>query len=195
MGESFDIIRRYAEQLTVKFLGVSSIALMWLGFLVLLKKWPGNKSMTLSQHAAQTKASMIYYFLLFLFALPMFLLFIFKWFIPEFNMPFVFGVVVSLCVASQALAVIFPEIGRFVAFHRYSAFSMALLMLPIVALIGLNASFSPVVRAVASVALVYQLIVVALLLPNRGYHKNVLLLQTTYVAAAHIVILGAAYFG
>ncbi|HET7673610.1 MAG TPA: hypothetical protein VFK11_03810, partial [Candidatus Saccharimonadales bacterium] len=91
--------------------GLISILITWMGLLFLLYKWKGNKSMSFSLHAAQTKAGQIYYFILFSITLPLFFLFILRWYAPFLGLSNIFIAVVLVGILGQILAIIVPAVG------------------------------------------------------------------------------------
>lgn len=151
--------------------------------------------MSFSQHAAQTKEGCIFYFLLFLVHLPVFGWFLYGWFIPNFNLSWVFMVFVSLAIAGQAGAVTVPETsGWKVPVHRFFAFAMALMLLPLVVIIGFNTEINILARIVGFISGVFMLATQILYnLNNRYPHEYFLVFQATYVALFHLTILFAAY--
>lgn len=178
----------------VKHLGLISIIFVWAGLIFLIRKWKGNVSMTFSQHAAQTKAAQIYYFLLFAIELPLFALFMYGWFMPQFDLPVWFGVFFGTAIVAQLVAVIIPETkGRRVAVHRYAAFLMGDCIVPLMLIIALSANFDSFVRVAAWLAVFILIAIIAILLPQKGYHPKALVLQASYFAVFHAVILLATY--
>lgn len=175
-------------------LGVISISIIWLGLLILIKKWPGNRSMTFSQHAAQKKVAIAYYFLLFALTMPMFYLFMTRWFVPTFNLPVLFTRVLAVGVFMQMVAVTVPETkGVKVFIHRNSAFLMSLLLMPLLIIVITSSDVGVIARSVSIIALMIQVTIATITIPKNGYHKNVLFLQATYIAVFHIAIIAAVY--
>jgi len=178
----------------MKNLGIISIAVIWAGLIFLIRKWKGNVSMTFSQHAAQYRSSQIYYFILFLIGVPLSTLFMYGWFIPNFHLPFLFGLVVAVCMFSMMVAATVAETkGRKVKVHRFAAFLMATCFVPLLILIALSTHFSIAVRVLAGLSAAYQVVGIVLFIPVKGYHPKVLPLQASYIAVFHITILAATY--
>lgn len=175
-------------------LGVISIAIIWLGLIFLIVKWPGNRAMTFSQHAAQSRAALIYYFFLFVFTLPLFYLFMTRWFVPRFHFADMFMWFYTAGISMQLVAVTVPETkGLKVFIHRNSAFLMSLLLMPLLTMILVNSNVDITARLITCTALVVQITIAAATIPKNGYHKDVLVLQATYIAVFHVSILAAVY--
>lgn len=178
----------------MKQLGLITFLIVWAGFLFLTRKWKGNAAMTFSQHAAQTKASQLYYFALFLVSLPLLIVFLFGWFIPYFHTPFIFGLIAAFAMTGMMVAATIPETtGKKVVVHRYAAFLMAVCFVPLLIIISLSSHFSDVVRFIALLSAAYQLFGIVLLHPTKGYHPKVLPLQASYIAVFNLTIIAATY--
>lgn len=96
--------------------------------------------------------------------------------------------------AAQLVAVIIPETkGRRVAVHRYAAFLMGDCIVPLMLIIALSANFDSFVRVAAWLAVFILIAIIAILLPQKGYHPKALVLQASYFAVFHAVILLATY--
>lgn len=179
-----------------KHVGLVLIILTWMGLIFLIKKWPGNKSMTLSQHAAPNKNSRLFYLLLFLITLPPFYLFITNWLVPNLSLPVIYTYVAGLAIVSQIIAAVVPDNGGLkTKIHNLGAYGMATLLIPLTGLI-LISSAGIVTKSLAAIATVY--LVVVWLLHFFWLEKiqpHYLYFQSIYIAAFHAVILAATYIG
>lgn len=175
-------------------LGIISIVIATTGLSLFLIKWPGKRSMTFSQHAAQSKLALLYYFVLFSTTLPMFYLFMTRWLIPAFNISHLVLWFLLPGLVLQEVAVLVPETkGIKVIVHRAAAFCMAILFMPVLTVIISTGTISSTARMVCLFTLGTQILIAALLIPLNGYHKNVLILQAVYFAGFMISILVVTY--
>jgi len=176
-----------------KSLGILSIIIVWGGLLFLLSKWRGDKSMSFSLHAAQTKSSKIYYFSLFLITIPLFYLFIIKWYVPSFDLPNIFTYFVTAGVLGQLIAVIVPAIkGRKEQIHNFGAYSMAFSMVPISVFIAF-ADIPPPVRILTIVGIIYMIGAILLFFYVKRTHSSYLYFQAAYIALFHAIIISSTY--
>lgn len=174
--------------------GVVSVLIAVFGLCFLLLKWPGKTSMTFSQHAAQSKLASFYYFVLFSTTLPLFYLFMSRWFIPFFGISHMIYWFLIPGLLFQEVAVLVPESeGVKVSIHRSAAFCMAILFMPILAVTVVTGNISGIAKIVCSLTLLSQIIIVASLIPVKGYHKKALLLQAVYFAGFMLSILVVTY--
>lgn len=178
----------------IKMIGLLSIVVLWAGLLFLVWFWKNKKhrEMTFSQHAAQTRASQIYYFLLFALAMPPFVWFIISWFTPKFELPIWFNVLTVVASIFQAIAVSVPETtGWRVPVHRNAAFMMALCMPIALTFLLFTPALLMVPKFITAAAIIWQLIVIVLFIPNKGYHRRVQFLQVSYITVYHLAIIAA----
>lgn len=150
--------------------------------------------MTFSQHAAQTKQSQLYYLALFSISLPAFAVFMFGWFIPTYELSFLFKLFTAVALLGNITAAIIPETkGKKVPIHRYAAFLASDCLVPLLIMIIFSSHFSNVARVIAGISVMYQIISISILLPKGGYHPKVLYFQATYIAVFHVSILAATF--
>jgi hypothetical protein len=178
---------------TFKLLGLLSIIIVWTGLLFLLYKWRGNRSMSFSLHAAQTKSGQIYYFFLFIIVLPLFYLFIIKWLAPTLNLNNNFTYLIGLGVVGQLLAVLVPALpGRRMQIHNFGAYLMAFTMIPVSLFIAF-ATVPFLVSLVAALGAIYMVVATILLLTVKRSHAYYLYFQAAYIATFHVIILLSSY--
>jgi len=136
----------------------------------------------------------VYYFILFASTMPLFYLFMTRWFVPVFHLPAIFVRIYTVGIILQMIAVTIPETkGTKVLIHRNSAFMMSLLLMPLLTIVLMSSYISVAARATSAVALVIQIVIAVITIPKNGYHKNILFLQAAYIAVFHIAILTAVY--
>ena len=182
-----------APDIHYKFFGLLSILIMWVGLLFLLYRWRGDRTMSFSVHAARTKSGRIYYFLLFAAALPLFYVFIIKWFVPALHLPASFTYLATVGVLGQVVAMMVPALpGRKGRIHNTGAYLMGFMMIPLSILICF-ADASLFVRLIALLAVFYMLTVTVLFVAVKRSYSHYLYFQATYIALFHVVILLGTY--
>lgn len=174
-------------------LGIISISITWIGLLFLLYKWRGNKSMSFSLHAAQTRGGQVYYFLLFIITLPMFYLFVSNWYVQELKLPSTFTLLVAIGILGQIAAVIIPSVGgRKERIHNFGAYLMSATLIPLSAMVAI-ADIPIGVKVFAGLGTAYMITVSILFITTKRLRSNYLYFQAAYVIAFHSIILASTY--
>lgn len=153
--------------------------------------------MTYSEHGASTRKSAVYYFVI--FSIHMFLLYMFvvKWFVPTFNLPSAFVILLTAGILGQLAALIVPSTGgRNTVIHEITAYFMHILLAPLCLLITFQTTLSPFARIFGLMAAVYMMFIWFFL----GFSKHIkrrrprqLIWQTFYGLSFHATLLLATY--
>ncbi len=179
---------------TYKPFALLSVVLLWTALVVLLRTWPGNKTMSYSKHAAATRAGAVYYFCTFAPTLVLLFLFVDKWFVPTFHLPTIFVTLTFIAVLGQFIALLIPSTGgKMTLWHDVSSYVMFILLVPLCIMIFLGPEISLLARAASLLTVVYMLGSWVLILMTSYFQKHYLILQTIYGASFHLVILLATY--
>ncbi len=177
-----------------KSLGFISIAITWVGLIFLIRKWQGNKSMSFSNHAASSKSATIFYGLLFSTTLPLFYLFVDKWFVPAISLPRLFTYLVIVGCLGQLIAAWVPGTShRKELIHSITAYTMHTLLLPLVLMILIYGDISTIARVTAATAQIYMVTVWLAFAFIKSSQKYTLKLQSSYVLSFHAAILITTY--
>ena len=177
-----------------KYFGLFAFTLLLLGLAFIAIRWPQNKSMTFSQHVAKHKSAIFYYILLFALTLPILLLFFFKWFIPEFKTPWIFGFLVTLSAVTQLACTFVPETGGLKSkYHRALAGISAALLVPVLVslLFAVTIDFTSKIIIVTSLSV--MITVIYSVAKNKGTHKNFLTLQSIFFLVFFVSIFVVSY--
>lgn len=177
--------------LNEKYSGIVAITILIAGLIFLIRKWPKDIHHTFSQHAATNKTSAIYYFLLFAIVLPLLAVFLFSWFVPFFNVPVVFTILVGLSVVFQYACTLIPEVGKHVSFHRILAGISGLLLLPSLVLCFFASDAGMIDRIICGICIVAMIGVIVLV--SRKRTGRALILQSIYFIAFFAPILIISY--
>lgn len=177
-----------------KSLGLISIAIMWLGLFFLVYKWRGEPHMSFSLHAAANRKAYLFYLGLFVITLPLFFVFVVKWFVPTLNLPRTFIYLVIAAMVFQFVAALVPEVeGKRARIHRFSAGIVTFLLIPMTFML-VNAKHIPLsIRALAMAAALFMVIVWGLYVWIESFNKHFLYFQAAYVAVFHLTILACTY--
>ncbi len=176
-----------------KSLGIFSIVLMWLGLLFLIYNWRGNKSMSFSLHAAQSRGGHIFYILLFSITLPLFFLFIINWYVPALNLPNLFTYLLIIGIIGQLIAAWVPAVGGLSEkIHNFGAYTMASMLIPLSVLV-VFAKVPTTVQMIAIAGIIYMVPVWILHFNLKSIKPNYLYFQSIYIAIFHLIILMSTY--
>lgn len=179
-----------------KPLGIVTVVILICGLLFLLWRWPQGRHMTFSQHAAQYRSAIIYYFLIFTIILPLLLLFFIGWFAPAFQLPPLFILFVVAAALFQYSVAIVPEVGGWKTTYHVggSTVSAACMLLALVVMLfAVSISgFSKVIIAASILTMITFLVIGA---KTRITHPHLLLLQASYYTAFFTAVLGTTYLG
>lgn len=174
--------------------GFVSILASWVLLVILVRTWKGNASMTLSQHAAQFRASRIYYAAMWLLVLPPFVWFMIGPFLDKLELGILFKITALVAGFLMLIAAIVPELpGWKYHVHRYAAFGMATLFMPLTLMIGVASNANNIARTVSIILFIGMLVTTIYLSFRGGKHPRMLIFQSLYVLAFHISILAAYY--
>lgn len=181
---------------TYKHLCALSVAILICGLAFLLWRWPQGKHMTFSQHAAQHRSAIIYYFLLFTLVLPPLLLFFIGWFAPIFHLAPVFAVFIILASLFQYSVTLIPEVGGWkTTYHVLGSAISGIFMLFALGILLFVATISSASRAITFTSMVVMIGLLYIGGVNRIRHPNLLILQASYYATFFIAILYTTYLG
>ncbi|MCA9328829.1 hypothetical protein KC959_03585 [Candidatus Saccharibacteria bacterium] len=176
-------------------LGLLSIFVSWVGQFILLKKWPGDGTMTFSQHVARKRESIIFYMVLWSFVLPAFYWFMMIPFADKLGLGILFKSFATLASIGMLGAALIPETTELkTKIHRVSAYGMAYLLCPLVFIVLIQGSISGFARVFLWVTGLWMLAgVIRSSIEKRQHGKKTLLFQAFYVMLFHVSILVAYY--
>ncbi len=177
-----------------KPLGVITITLTWLSLGFLVYKWRGHKSMSFSRHAAANKTAFTMMAIIEPFLLGGFFLFVDKWFVPTFNLPALFSVLVGLSALGLLVAAWIPDVpGLKHKIHEWAAYPAAATFVPLSLIMCLASGLPTLVRTMWIVAFTYDTAVVLFFLISKKAKEYHLYLQAPYFVLSHAAILMTVY--
>jgi hypothetical protein len=177
--------------LNEKYLGVTAVAILAVGLVFLIRKWPKDIHHTFSQHAATSNIASIYYAALFTVVLPLLAVFFFSWFVPTSSVPPTFSILIALSLVCQFACTLVPEVGKYVKLHQTLAGTSGTLLLPSLIVY----MFAPVLdMADRALIIIFACIMatILLLVANKRI-RYALILQTMYFIAFFAPILTISY--
>jgi len=177
-----------------KPLGWISITVTWLAVSFLIYKFRGHKSMSISRHAAAHKQSFVMMGIIESIVLPLFFLFVLKWFTPTFHLPALFTICVAFAAVGLLIAAWVPDVGGKKGFiHELMAYGAALLFIPAAAVLCVSPNISTVARIVVAISLAYEITSWSLFVASQKARARYLYLQIGYSILFHGSVLIAAY--
>lgn len=177
-----------------KSFGILSFVVLWSGLIFMIRKWPGNRSMSYSSHAAATKSGSIYYFAMFSLHLALFYTFIDRWFVPTFQLPNMFLVLSLAAVFGQFVAVCVPTTGgRKTTIHDAASYVAFTLLIPLSVMIAVSPNVTMAGRIAASIAATFMTLLGVSFVFVKATMDHFIIFQTLYAASFHVALLVAIY--
>lgn len=177
-----------------KYLGLLLVIISWIIAVVLIAKLRNKDLVTISHHAASTrKAHIIFITVLIGLGLP-FYIWIYKWLAPNTINVEVFRYLLVLSFALQAVTALAPDTNGWTrALHRFAAYSMAALYLPLVIMIADSSKLSNFAQGFAAVVAIYMLFTIISISLFKKMKQHYIIFQTLYVVAMQSTILLGVY--
>jgi hypothetical protein len=168
------IIAMFHADASYKLVGPLCIFAIWIIGYSMVRVWPGEQSMSLSQHAAAHKKSYVLFATSLSLTGIIFYVFCIKWLIPTF---------------------VPDKPGIMSQIHNLVAYGEAIL-LPIMLLILFRSTYlTTFARATAILAAGLELSYVIMFIGVKSLREHYLLYQSSYSVIFHIAILMSVFFG
>jgi len=176
------------------YVGLIVTIISWAAAAVLLRRWGSPDHKSLSEHGADNRvAYSIFAGTLSFTAVAMYWWFGY-WLAPKLGLGTSFLLVVSTTIAALLAAGLVPDIpGRRRRIHRFLAYTMAVLFLPLGYLVTTAPRLSPVAHIFTVVLLAYMAASFITVVIFRMFWDRFLLFQGLYILALQLLILAAAY--
>jgi hypothetical protein len=174
--------------------GVVSVLLTWVSISYILYVNERNLERSVSHHAAIKARSHMIFGVFMTASLIFMFLFMYGWFIPYFQLPATFSIIVGAALILELATTWVPlTTGWKYIFHQTSSYGAAMLI-PFLLFITL---FSPKMSNIAAYVNIASLAIMVFLLYLFVFVKSArlryLIYQNVYVAAFHVAILATAY--
>lgn len=141
----------------MQLLGLFSIAISWLAGGYIVYRWPAGTMKTLSKHAAANRTASILFAVVLAGGGALFYYFMLNWFIPTFELGRLFYQLMTLAFIAQCITGVFPDrAGWLSIIHTAAAYTLAVLFIPLTALIIESPVLSTSAQIIASLCLLYM---------------------------------------
>lgn len=176
------------------FLGLFLVILSWLGGYLLISRFYDKSLPTISKHAASNRSASRLFAVILILVGAAFYYWLMAWFVPHLTLTLAFQVILSVAIVCQFLAALAPDVdGWRGVVHRWSAWLMAVLYLPLSVLIIISPQLEIVTQILCSLLLAYMFIGFILVAVMGRAKSKYLPLQASYIVAFQLIILLAAY--
>ena len=166
----------------------------WGAVLYLLYKWRGDKSMSISRHAAKHKKAYLLMLIVETITFSLFFLFVYKWFVPTFKLPSFFNVLIAVSCGGFIVAALIPDVsGRKGIIHSLSAYTASMVFIPALALMFVSYEISNYAKVVIIFALIFQLGSVSAFMVIKNAKNYHLYIQSMYFLVFDLSLLAATY--
>lgn len=178
----------------LKFLGAFSVALACILAAFMLRTWRGDRTMSLSRHAASHKLVYLLFASILTFDGALFYVFLWKWYMPALGLSAWFGFVLIAAAIFQLLAAWIPDkIGWQTKAHTFNALAVAACMMVQTLLIILVPHLPGVLKALAAAYLLMSLYFGFLYLFVARAKQHFLAYQSVFFLGFYAIILLTTY--
>lgn len=189
----------YYLVMTWPVIALFAIVTFWICLVILLTKWPRASNRSISQHAARSRDSFIFFttaqvvigFTLYLFVI--------RWLVPVFRLSILFTVVYTVTAWLQIVSAFIPDKvhGKSSSAHQRLANPFALGMFLVTALLCATPNVTGWTKLALYATLLYMIYGLSLIIPKKGKPhllKNYLYLQTIYIVSFQFSFLAVILF-
>lgn len=177
-----------------EYLGLFLVVLSWLGGYSLISRFYNKDLPTISKHAASNRAASRLFATILILVGAAFYWWLIKWLVPHLELTFVFQVILTVTISCQFIAALAPDVdGWRGLIHRWSAWLMAILYLPLSVLIIISPQMTLMLQIICGLLVTYMLIGFVLVAIMGKAKSKYLPLQASYIVSFQLIILVAAY--
>jgi hypothetical protein len=178
----------------LQYSGLTLVIGSWIGGYYIVRRWYDKSLPTISRHAASNKtASRIFASILIGFGL-VFYYWLNRWFVPYLDLGVYFQGILGFTVLCQILVGLAPDTtGWSRTIHRWAAYTMGVLYLPLSVLIIASHQLTAIARIICVLLALYMLVTFSLVAVARKAQDKYLFFQASYLVAFQVLILSAAY--
>jgi hypothetical protein len=174
--------------------GLILVLATWLAGIVLLRSRRGDNLITISKHVSASRKHRVIFASVMTATGIAFFWWLESWVKARLNLGATYTFLVSVTIAFQIGTGLFPDTSGWIRqIHRTFAYGMAILFLPLAALLSISQRLQPVSQFIAVALTGYMLVTFALFVVSRRAHNHYLLFQALYIVAFEVVILVAGY--
>lgn len=177
-----------------EYFGLILVMLSWLGGYLLVSRFYDKSLPTISRHAASNRAASHLFAVILILVGAAFYWWLIKWFVPHLGLTFVFQFILAITILCQFIAALAPDVdGWRGVIHRWSAWLMAILYLPLSVLIIISPQMTLLLQVICSLLLAYMFVGFVLVAMMGKAKSKYLLLQASYIVSFQLIIVLAAY--
>lgn len=178
----------------LQYFGLLLVVLSWFGGYLLVSRWYDKSLPTISRHAASNRtASQLFAVVLILIGAA-FYYWLIEWFAPHLQLTSMFEVILTITIVCQFVAALAPDVdGWRGVVHRWSAYLMAVLYVPLSVLIITSIHAVLLTQILCSLLLAYMVIGFVFVVMLGKAKEKYLPLQISYIISFQLIILIAAY--
>lgn len=178
----------------LQYLGLVLVVASWIGGYFLVSKWYDKDLPTISRHAASNKRASWLFALVLVGLGGFFYYWIVAWLVPLLDLSGLFIILLTVSIICQMITgLISDSDGWKRKVHRLTAFSMAVLYVPLSALIIASLNLSLLTQIICSALLLYMVVAFCFVAMAGKAKKKYLLFQASYIIAFQLIVLLAAY--
>lgn len=178
----------------IRYFGLYAIVAATAFIIFMLIKYRGNKSMTLSLHAASHPTAYVLFGIMATLSAALFYPFLLWWFAPTFRLPLLFSWFVVIIAACQLLIAWIPDRpGVMSKIHTRVAFVAGALALPLTWMIIMSPFITSGLKVFGILYFVLSLLCVFLYFVVSGAKRYSLVLQMSYYWGFFVIVLTASY--
>ena len=177
-----------------KHFAVLAALAYWPAAIYMVRKWPKGRQNSFSLHAAANKHTRMLFAMAVTLETALYMLFAFKWFIPNFGMPFVFGLLIAPIAGLHFIAGIIPETkGLSKWIHRKASYLCVVLFIPAFFIIATTHTISPLARILAGGYDIWILALWYVYITQPDKRQEDLVYQSIYISSLPITLIAATY--
>jgi hypothetical protein len=176
-------------------LGLATVLFSWICGIILIMRWPGEASMSLSEHAAAHTSSYRFFVSALLMVSVAFAVFGYAWLIPTFDLSQLFSTMYGLALACQfAIAIVPDKLGWQRMVHRPLAYGMGGLMAILLFMLANTSTVSMSARIICGVVVLFALGCMITYFVAPQWRKKFLYFQSGGLVAFDIAILAIIFW-
>jgi hypothetical protein len=177
----------------IAWLGLLMIVMTWLTGWYLLTRWRNADLISISSHAASSRSAALLFATVLMTCGTLLYWWLGYWLGPRLDLGPAYYVILIAAYCCQSVAALVPDkTGWRRSVHKWGAWTMAYLFLPLAWLVATAPSASSFARVLCVLLAAYMTVGVILVMA-RQIGARFLFFQASYIVALQLIILTAAY--
>jgi hypothetical protein len=176
------------------WLGLIATIFVWAGLALLLTRWRDSKRTSISSHGASAPGAALLFKILLVGSSVLYYVWLVGWYVPHLQLHAVFTVLLTVAMVYQVVTgLVNGQSGLSKDIHDYTSQTMALLYIPLTALVLQSPRLSLVSLIICAVLFAYMLNTHLIVEVMKRLKSKHLFFQTAYIVAFQLFILVSAY--